>query len=113
MKFTSKLFFFIISISILSCQSNEVLFEDAICIQNISTIDPTDGLKDNQTIILKDGKIHKIADTSTLALSIENNIIDGTGKYMIPGLWDAHVHFAYIEEMAPSMFKRSRYRRQD
>ena len=22
----------------------------------------------------------------------------------MPGLWDAHVHFAYIEEMAPSMF---------
>jgi imidazolonepropionase-like amidohydrolase len=104
MKFTSKLVFFIISISILSCQSNEVLFEDALCIQNISTIDPTDGLKDNQTIVIKHGKIHKIADTATLALSKENNIIDGTEKYMIPGIWDAHVHFAYIEEMAPSMF---------
>lgn len=81
-----------------------MLFEDALCIQNISTIDPIDGLKENQTIVIKDGKIYKIAPTSTLLLSKENEILDGTGKYLIPGLWDAHVHFAYIEELAPSMF---------
>ena len=23
---------------------------------------------------------------------------------MIPGLWDTHVHFAYLEKLAPSMF---------
>ena len=37
-------------------------------------------------------------------LSPNNEIIDGKGKFLIPGLWDAHVHFAYIEELAPSMF---------
>lgn len=87
-----------------ACQSNEILFENAICIENINTVDPTDGLKENQTVIIKDGKINKIVDSEVLKLSPENTIIDGTGKYLIPGLWDAHVHFAYIEELAPSMF---------
>ncbi|WP_350284561.1 amidohydrolase family protein [uncultured Croceitalea sp.] len=87
-----------------SCQPKEFVFENAICIKNISTIDPTDGLKENQTVIVKDGKIFKIADTSSLLLSKENTIIDGKDKYLIPGLWDAHVHFAYIEELAPRMF---------
>jgi hypothetical protein len=44
----------------MACQTNEVLFEDALCIENITTIDPTDGLKENQTVVLKDGKIIKI-----------------------------------------------------
>ena len=37
-------------------------------------------------------------------LSSKNKIIDGTDKFLIPGLWDAHVHFAYVEEIASRMF---------
>ncbi len=88
----------------IGCQPKGTFFEDVICIENITTIDPVEGLKEHQTLVLKDGKILKIKATSELQLSEENTIIDGTGKYLIPGLWDAHVHFAYIEEMAPSMF---------
>jgi imidazolonepropionase-like amidohydrolase len=87
-----------------SCNSSEVLFKNALCIENINTIDPIDGLRKHQTVILVDGKIFKIASSTDLKLSKENSIIDGTGKYLIPGLWDAHVHFAFNEVLAPSMF---------
>lgn len=96
--FISAVFF------LFGCQSNELVFENALCIQNISTIDPIEGLKENQTLVLKDGKIHIIAASNSLQLAAENTIIDGTGKFIMPGLWDAHVHFAYIEELAPEMF---------
>ncbi len=104
MKTANKLLFFFLILIMCACQSNEAVFEDAICIENINTIDPKDGLKENQTVIIKDGKILRIADSEALKLSSKNTTIDGTGKYLIPGLWDAHVHFAYIEELAPSMF---------
>lgn len=80
------------------------MYEGAICIENISSIDPRDGLKKNQTLIIREGKIIKVAPTASLKLSPENKILDAKGKYVIPGLWDAHVHFAYIEELAPRMF---------
>jgi len=95
---------YLLMIFFTSCQVEGQIFEDAICIENINTIDPIDGLKNNQTVIIKDGKIFKIAETSSLLLSQDNTIINGKEKYLIPGLWDAHVHFAYIEEMAPTMF---------
>ena len=104
MKNSSKIITSLCILLLASCQPQALFFEDAICIQNISTVDPNNGLEENQTVVIKDGKIYKIADTATLLLSGENNIIDGTGKYLIPGLWDAHVHFAYIEELAPLMF---------
>lgn len=87
-----------------SCKSEYSLFEEAICIENITVIDPVDGRKAYQTVIIKNGKILKVADTAALPLSPENTIIEGKGKYLIPGLWDAHVHFAYMEELAPRMF---------
>lgn len=87
-----------------SCKTSEVIFEDALCIENISTIDPVDGLKSNQTVIIKEGKVYQITPSQELQLSKKNTIIDGTGKFLIPGLWDAHVHFAYMEELASSMF---------
>lgn len=95
---------FILSILTLSaCQPSEVIFEDALCIENISIIDHEEGLKENQTIIIKAGKIYQVTPSQELHLSKKNTIIDGTGKFMIPGLWDAHVHFSYIEELAPRM----------
>lgn len=87
-----------------SCQPAGELFEGAVIIEHIDTIDPTDGLKEDQSIVIRDGKIIKIAPSSQLKLSPDNKIVDGSGKYLIPGLWDAHVHFAFIEELAPRMF---------
>ena len=60
---------------------------------------------DQQTVIIQGDRIIKVVPSNQLKLSPKNNIIDGKGKFLIPGLWDAHVHFAYIEELAPSMFK--------
>ena len=87
-----------------ACLSSNSTFEDALCIRNITTIDAKHGLQAEMTVVIKDNKILRVAKTSELPLSSANTIIDGTGKYLIPGLWDAHVHFAFIEELAPAMF---------
>ncbi|MFP2995397.1 amidohydrolase family protein [Spongiivirga sp. MCCC 1A20706] len=99
----SSLVLLLLSLLLNGCQNNKKVFENAICIQNITTIDAINGVEEGQTVILKNDRIFKISDTNDLALSEDNNIIDGTGKYLIPGLWDTHMHFAYIEELAPSM----------
>ena len=49
----------VLLILLVSCQPEQDLFENAICIENINTIDPSDGLKENQTVIVKDGKADK------------------------------------------------------
>jgi imidazolonepropionase-like amidohydrolase len=100
LKFPSLLLLLLFS----SCQPNGEVFEDAICIQNVSIIHPEDGLIKDQTVIIHGDKIMKVAPSKALQLSPKNKIIDGTGKYLMPGLWDAHVHFAYMEDLAPSMF---------
>ncbi len=103
MKISKQLLSFSLLFAI-GCQPKGVLFENALCIENISIIDPEVGLIPDQTVIIKDGKIFKVSPSVELKLASENTIVDGKGKFLIPGLWDAHVHFAYIEALAPSMF---------
>ena len=75
-----------------------------MCIDNISIIDPELGLIEHQTVIIKEGKILQVLSSGKVNLSSKNRIIDGKDKFLVPGLWDTHVHFAYIEEIAPRMF---------
>jgi imidazolonepropionase-like amidohydrolase len=104
--FLKKHILLLVSISFLflECTPYETYFEDSLCIENITIIDPQKGQIDNQTLIIQNGKISKIFPSQEINLSRENNIINGTGKYIIPGLWDAHIHFSYIEDLAPHMF---------
>ena len=46
-----------------------------------------------QTVVVENGKITNIADSKKIKPGPNANIIDGNGKYLIPGLVDAHVHF--------------------
>ena len=87
-----------------TCQTPSILFENAICIENVTTIDAVNGLQTNQTVVIQDHKIIQVKPSSEVNLSPDNEIIDGSGKFLIPGLWDAHMHFAYLEDMAPYMF---------
>ena len=85
------------------CGLTPETFPDALCLQHIAVIDPVTGIHEDQTVVIQNGKILRVADSKLLPLSGKNKIIDGTGKFLIPGLWDAHVHFAYLEALAPSM----------
>ncbi|MGK7391059.1 MAG: amidohydrolase family protein [Candidatus Cyclobacteriaceae bacterium M2_1C_046] len=64
-----------------------------IIITNIDLIDGTGAeLQNNVNIYIKDGLIKDILKTKKAHATAEE-IIDGEGKYVIPGLFDAHYHF--------------------
>lgn len=87
---------------LLSCRS-EIYFEGAYCIENVNVIDPLEGLKKGVNIVVKGNKIHRIEKVGELKLSPKNIIIEGTDKYLIPGLWDSHVHFYFDQQLALHM----------
>lgn len=47
----------------------------------------------NQTVIITNDLISNIQSHKKVKLPENASIIDGTGKYLIPGLTDAHIHF--------------------
>ncbi len=73
-------------------------------ITHVNIIDPGRGLIKDQTVVIDDQLIAQVDDAAKMTKVQASKTIDGTGKYLMPGLWDAHVHFAFMEELAPSMF---------
>lgn len=68
--------------------------QDTIAIVGVTVIDPSSpqSAKANQTILISDGVIRAVLP-SPLPVPASARRVDGRGKFAIPGLWDAHVHF--------------------
>jgi hypothetical protein len=49
----------------------------------------------NHTVIVENGVITRIGKADAVKIEKEATVIDGTGKYLLPGLFDMHVHFFY------------------
>lgn len=50
------------------------------------------------TVVVKDGIIQAVAKVGLIDSSPQTQIINATGKYLIPGLWDMHVHSAFADK---------------
>ena len=98
-----KKFILFFSLFIFSCSEETIFFENSYVIENINIIDPIDGLSSNKTVVITKNKITEIFNSNEIKVSKKNKIFNGEAKFLIPGLWDAHVHFAYQTELADSM----------
>jgi imidazolonepropionase-like amidohydrolase len=66
--------------------------DSSILIQNVTVIDPgASTVTPATSVLLAGGKIQAVAPAGQLSRG-DARVIDGTGKYLIPGLWDMHVH---------------------
>lgn len=69
-----------------------------LAIANVAVIDVETGvIRPNQTIILKNERIFTIEPSEKSETQTALTLIDGTGKFAIPGLWDMHVHLVNDE----------------
>ena len=89
--------------NIISCSNQVTIPEDSYVIKNISIIDPIDGLQSNKHVVITNDIITMILDNDDEIIAKDDNTIDATGKYLIPGLWDAHIHFSFDTNLAPYM----------
>jgi imidazolonepropionase-like amidohydrolase len=69
-----------------------------IVITHATVINPgTSSVRTDQTVIITGGLITSVSDSSKSQLprNARVRVIDATGQYLIPGLWDMHVHSAF------------------
>lgn len=56
-----------------------------------------------QTVVINEGRIAALGPDRRMLAPQSGRIIDGRGKFLIPGLWDMHVHALSVERL-DSMF---------
>ena len=61
----------------------------ATAITHVTVIDGTGAAaKADQTILIEGDHIQSVGASSTTKVSASTKVIDGTGKFVMPGLWD-------------------------
>lgn len=99
----------IVIFALTSCTSRAMDFRNEVdksfAITNISVININSGTKRVVDILIKRDRIIAIGLPGEISFSANTGIIDGRGKYAIPGLWDAHAHIAMFPEDATQAAK--------
>jgi imidazolonepropionase-like amidohydrolase len=76
-----------------------------IAIQDVSVVDvETASVHPHMTVVITGENITMVRSagaTQLKELPASTRVVNGTGKFLIPGLWDMHVHLWYSENQLP------------
>lgn len=68
---------------------------DILAFTPVTVVDVRDGdLLADRTVVVRNGRITSVEPAAGASVPEGARVIDATGKFMIPGLWDMHVHAA-------------------
>jgi len=60
---------------------------------HVTVIDATGAeAKPDMTVVIRDGRIVELGRPGKIRLAKSAQVVDASGKFLIPGLWDMHVH---------------------
>jgi imidazolonepropionase-like amidohydrolase len=77
----------------LVAQTNDGPQPQPLVITHVTVIDATGTpAKPDMTVVVIGDRISKLGKSSKVRVPADAQIVDATGKYLIPGLWDMHVH---------------------
>lgn len=105
MRMIRHFYLYFFGLLLLGCAGEKQNQETIWAITNVTVIDSKQNQLDNMSVLVDGNKIQAVSPSAEFELPKSAKVIDGTGKYLIPGLWDAHVHLTYDQDIGPSMFK--------
>lgn len=75
----------------------------SIAIENVTVIDvaadsPERARLAGRTVLIEDGTITKVFESSRPDLPRSIKRLDGSGRFLVPGLWDSHTHLTMFGE---------------
>ena len=76
--------------------------QSGIAISNVTVIDAVSGERPGQTVLIDGDRIVLVGPADSIYFTAAEQI-DGTGKFLIPGLWDMHVHLTFDDRFTPVM----------
>ncbi|HEY7515209.1 MAG TPA: amidohydrolase family protein, partial [Vicinamibacteria bacterium] len=73
-----------------------ILAAAPLVIQNVTVVDVETGkLRPGTTVVVEGDRIARLGPVASLATPAGALVVEGKGRYLIPGLWDMHVHLEF------------------
>ena len=80
-------------------QTNQTSQSKPLVFTHVTVIDATDAPPHpDMTVIITGDRITNLGKTGKIRVPKGAQVVDGTGKFLIPGLWDMHVHLSITTE---------------
>lgn len=80
--------------------SRQKVKQNHLVLTHVTIIDATGApAVPDMTIVITGDRITEIGKTDTVVIPEEAHVVDAAGKYLIPGLWDMHVHILRKERV--------------
>ncbi len=79
--------------------------QTSLAIRNVTVIPMTGaGVAAGQTVVVRDGRIAEIGSAADVSAPSDAVVVDGTGKFLIPGLFEMHAHTSKSRASALGLF---------
>src|SRR5262245_3925353 len=79
--------------SVAEPQQTAQIEPQSLVLTHATMLDMTDNsAKADMTVVVVGGRITAVGKTDDVLLPKNAQVVDATSKYLIPGLWDMHVH---------------------
>src|SRR5580704_11270955 len=66
----------------------------ALVFTHVTVIDATGApAQPDMTVVIANGRIAEIGKSASVHVPKNGELIDAAGKFLIPGLWDMHMHW--------------------
>ncbi|HZF40936.1 MAG TPA: amidohydrolase family protein [Blastocatellia bacterium] len=94
----TRIALFLILPALLLAQSKRDRQPEPLVLAHVTVIDVTGGApKPDMTVVITGDRISEIGEAGKVVAAPGATVVDATGKFLIPGLWDMHVHW-YIRD---------------
>jgi len=81
------------------------LAQGPVVIRNVTVIPMTGaGPAPNQSVLIRNGRIAEIGSSTHVSAPVGASVVDGTGKYLIPGLFEMHAHTSKTRSSALGLY---------
>src|SRR4051812_33356987 len=92
-------------IAALACRPAAGLAQGPVVIRNVTVIPMTGaGPAANQSVVIRNGRIAEIGPSAQVSVPDAASVVDGTGKYLIPGLFEMHAHTSKTRASALGLY---------
>src|SRR5688572_8483470 len=77
----------------------------AFALTNVTLVDATaPAPRPGMTVLVREGRITAVGPVAQVAIPAGAHVVDGGGRFLIPGLWDMHVHLSKGGEVTLPVF---------
>ena len=91
-----SLFACLLLLTALSSAHSQAVPVSTTVIAHVTVINPGAGtVSPDQTVVITGGKITAVAPAASFPIPKTARVLDAHGQFLIPGLWDMHVHSAF------------------